>query len=225
MLLRVNEFSSWFELPEAAFSAAQKLAEQVAARAEGMTHLKDYQALGASLVAQQPARIFEIGTYLGLTANFFLDVLPDSTVVSIAYVNPPRLLGGRRFNNSELKKSEVGAAVTRANQSRFHQHYGDSHQLSATELIAQYGRFDFVFIDGDHSLEGVKQDTQLALALLSPGGMICWHDANPKDRYLDVRHFLETMPRHALATADTYIGGVACWSEQVERRIRDHAQR
>lgn len=38
-------------------------------------------------------------------------------------------------------------------------------------------RFDMVWIDGDHTYEGVRDDIRRWKALLSPGGFICGHDA------------------------------------------------
>jgi len=35
---------------------------------------------------------------------------------------------------------------------------------------------DAIFIDGDHSRQGVTHDTELASALIRPGGIIVWHD-------------------------------------------------
>lgn len=35
---------------------------------------------------------------------------------------------------------------------------------------------DFIFIDGAHDYESVKYDTALARTLLSPGGIVAWHD-------------------------------------------------
>lgn len=37
---------------------------------------------------------------------------------------------------------------------------------------------DVVFIDADHSREGVENDTRLALLAVRTGGMIIWHDDN-----------------------------------------------
>ena len=80
---------------------------------------------------------------------------------------------------------------------------------------------DFVFIDGDHSREGVRQDTELARAILAPGGAIAWHDANPKRKYIDSRLYLEQdLPNLALATEDDFIGGVALWTAALEQRLR-----
>jgi hypothetical protein len=38
------------------------------------------------------------------------------------------------------------------------------------------GKFDLIFIDGNHSYIGVKADTENALCILKEGGIIVWHD-------------------------------------------------
>lgn len=220
MLVRENNFVDWFGIKDQEREKLERLAEEAASLANGMTHVKDYFALGAVALATQPKSIFEIGTYLGVTSNFFLKLLPNVKVVSIAFINPPRLFARIRFNNSELKKYQVGSAVEAQYRSRFMQLFGDSHKLSGEDLLNRFDPFDFIFIDGDHSLEGVKLDTKLADSLLSSEGTISWHDANPKPRYLDVRDHLECMSRIALATMDDYIGGIACWSQAIENKLK-----
>lgn len=37
---------------------------------------------------------------------------------------------------------------------------------------------DAIFIDADHSREGVLNDTALAAAVIRPGGILIWHDDN-----------------------------------------------
>lgn len=49
-----------------------------------------------------------------------------------------------------------------------------SHELSPEQLPEA----DVVFIDGDHSLEGVTKDTFLARCVLREGGIVIWHDYN-----------------------------------------------
>jgi predicted O-methyltransferase YrrM len=220
MLKRCSDFSTWFGLAPDAQKRIRALAESAAAMSSGMTHLRDYVALGAICLAVKPRSIFEIGTYLGVTSDFFLKLLPDVHVISIAYINPCRFLFGKRYNNSELRKRQVGSTVDRRHRSRFTQIYGSSHEIDPQTFIEKYTSVDLVLIDGDHSGEGVEQDTRLAQSLISPGGTICWHDANPKERYLPVRQFLESMPLLALATQDEYVGGVACWNLQIEEKLR-----
>jgi predicted O-methyltransferase YrrM len=48
---------------------------------------------------------------------------------------------------------------------------------------------DVVFIDGDHSEGVVAHDSDLARALVKPGGVIIWHDANNDG--VEVRQVLE----------------------------------
>jgi len=35
---------------------------------------------------------------------------------------------------------------------------------------------DFIFVDGDHSMEGIRTDWQIVLSKLRPGGIACLHD-------------------------------------------------
>jgi hypothetical protein len=48
---------------------------------------------------------------------------------------------------------------------------------SATFDFAPYrGAIDFVYVDGAHSYDYVRNDTEAALGLLSPNGVIAWDD-------------------------------------------------
>lgn len=54
---------------------------------------------------------------------------------------------------------------------------GDSHSADALRFLQNLGvAFDFAFIDGDHSYEGVKADTILALPFIKKGGVVAFHD-------------------------------------------------
>jgi predicted O-methyltransferase YrrM len=58
----------------------------------------------------------------------------------------------------------------------------DSHRQSTRQHITRLleGRpIDFLFIDGDHSREGVWQDFNMYSALVAPGGLIAFHDISP----------------------------------------------
>lgn len=46
-------------------------------------------------------------------------------------------------------------------------------------------QYDLIFIDGDHSYEGVKKDFELYKELLSPRGYIVFHDIDPEHVYKD----------------------------------------
>src|SRR5437773_3011416 len=155
MLIRVDSLFDLFELNEESRERGRASAASASARAGDMMHIKDYEALSAVLLHYQPRQIFEIGTYLGVTSNFFLDLLPETRVLSIAFCNSRLAFWRQSFKNSGLSRRQIGSAVDVARRSRFTQLYGDSHGLDAQALVEEYGAFDLVFIDGDHTRSGV----------------------------------------------------------------------
>lgn len=61
-------------------------------------------------------------------------------------------------------------------------HYirGDSHQSEVIDEVKKwcdYDKIDFLFIDGDHSYEGVKKDWEMYGPLVQKGGIVAFHDA------------------------------------------------
>jgi len=53
----------------------------------------------------------------------------------------------------------------------------ETHSHDAAKKID--GQFDFIFVDGDHSLEGITRDWQDWSGRVSPGGIIALHDTLP----------------------------------------------
>ena len=53
---------------------------------------------------------------------------------------------------------------------------GDSHNPDTAQLIKEYAPFDFIFIDGDHTYEGVKKDFEMYAPMLVEGGIVGFHD-------------------------------------------------
>ena len=220
MLNRIDSFFDFFALDDSDRLLGRRLSSEAAARSDGMTHLKDYEALAATVLYKKPRLIFEIGTYLGITSDFFLQLIPECRVVSIAYVNRKCNILRKKHNNSGLTKKQIGSMVHQNRRSRFTQLIGDSHKLRANDLLENYGHFDLVFIDGDHSYEGVLRDTELIKNIIDKEGVICWHDANQRQKYMDVCLFLEKEQSFmAIATKDDYTGGIACWSEIIQDHI------
>jgi predicted O-methyltransferase YrrM len=218
VLVRNKDFFAFLGLDEAA--RVRGLAAG-AERAGTMMDVQDYAALAAVALHVRPRSVFEIGTYRGNTSDFFLALLPECRVTSIAYEDPNGNSIAPPNNDSGLPHAEIGSRVSPERRARFTQLYGNSHDLTAPEMLAAHGHFDLVLIDGDHSHAGVMQDTELARGLIHEQGVICWHDANPNPLYLDVRRYLEQdCPLLALATWDDFIGGIACWSREIEARLR-----
>ena len=66
---------------------------------------------------------------------------------------------------------------------------GDTHLQETLDMVNDYAPFDCVFIDGDHSTEGVKMDFEMYSPLVRKGGIVGFHDYN----HGPVRTFLDTM--------------------------------
>ena len=67
---------------------------------------------------------------------------------------------------------------------------GDSHAQETRDMVAKRGPYDFLFIDGDHSTDGVRLDYEMYSPLVRVGGLVGFHDYN----HNPVRTFLETLP-------------------------------
>jgi predicted O-methyltransferase YrrM len=63
---------------------------------------------------------------------------------------------------------------------------GDSHTKDMFEQVKDFcPKYDFIFIDGDHTYDGVKHDFELYKNLLSPRGVIGFHDIDPNHIFAD----------------------------------------
>jgi hypothetical protein len=67
---------------------------------------------------------------------------------------------------------------------------------AASRAAEQGMRFDFVFIDGDHSYEGCLTDIRAWLPLVKPGGWIGGHDWEKPARGRVTDAVLTVFPRH-----------------------------
>ena len=129
--------------------------------------------------AARPRVIFEIGTFDGRTAlNLAANAPETATVLTLD-------LPAAAWNSTALplapgedllvKKESSGERFRTSPWGRkIRQLHGDS---ASFDFSPWHGGADFVFIDGSHSLEYVRNDTEKALALLRDGhGVIVWHD-------------------------------------------------
>lgn len=120
-----------------------------------------------------PSKVLEIGTAKGGTLFLWARLAqPDATIVSID-------LPGGKFGGGY---SERQAAIYRrftGKEQKLHLLREDSHARATFEKARQLfdGKpIDLLFIDGDHTFEGVKRDWEMYSQLVRPGGMIVFHD-------------------------------------------------
>ena len=130
----------------------------------------------------QPRRIFEIGTFQGVTtahmaangkAEIFTLDLPRDLAVDVTH-----------YTQSDLRllqpREEIGIAYRPFNaDGRIHQLFGDSRTF---DYSAYLGSMDLVLVDACHLFDYVVSDTRNALRLLGDRGAILWHDfGNSRD--------------------------------------------
>lgn len=133
----------------------------------------ELQTLGEILSTRRPERALEIGTASGGTLLFLTRLAsPRATIVSVD-------LPGGQFGG--------GYGDTRAwfyrrfarRQQRVELVRGDSHSSRVRDKIVTAldgQKLDYLFIDGDHSYDGVKCDFELYGPLVAKGGLIAFHD-------------------------------------------------
>jgi len=77
---------------------------------------------------------------------------------------------------------------------------------------------DFLYIDGDHSFGGVREDFDTLYAMLKPGGIIAFHDVDYK--HLGVLVFVETLKLFNVITDCILIDTMVIARKPESRSIR-----
>ena len=125
------------------------------------------------IAPMRPKAILEIGTANGGTL-FLLSKFsaPDSLIISVDLPVGP-FIGGINYKTSSFYKAFTSHKQKMVLISR------DSHKPSTLEKVKKNlkkKQLDILFIDGDHSYEGVKQDFEMYSPLVKKKGIIAFHD-------------------------------------------------
>ena len=132
--------------------------------------------------------MLEIGTFNGGTLYLFARII-NSTSEIISLDMP----GGKFGGGYEKFKIPFFTNFARGNQKiyliRANSHLPSS--LQKVENILKGKEIDFLFIDGDHSYNGVKKDFEMYSPLVRKGGLIVFHDIcnHPAGTECDVSSF------------------------------------
>lgn len=130
-------------------------------------------AFGKIVAAQQPTRALEIGTARGGTLLFLTRLArPDATIISVD------LPGGEFGGGYSPRRRWYYQRFARRGQ-RLELLQGNSHAVDMVERVRatlQGELLDYLFIDGDHTYEGVKKDFQMYAPLVRKGGIVAFHD-------------------------------------------------
>jgi len=130
----------------------------------------------AVLAKMKPEIVLEIGTANGGTLFLFSRIASeDATIISIDLPSG-RFGGGYPRWKIPFYKSFV------LKRQKIHLIRADSHKnetLEQIKAILTGRKLDFLFIDGDHTYEGVKKDFEIYSPLVRKGGIIAFHDIVP----------------------------------------------
>lgn len=164
----------------------------------------EIQILSSLIAYLRPKHVLEIGTYLGYTTLHFAMNTPDDSLIYTLDL-PPNFLEVKETEKKQkrlsyddlqvMKLSSKGAKKRYFHHTPYHKKiielFGNSREF---DFSPYYGKIDFIFIDGNHSREFVKSDTENALKMLSAHGVILWHDYD----YIihpDIFHYLNDLSR------------------------------
>jgi hypothetical protein len=122
-------------------------------------------------IERTPGHIVEIGTHLGHTAKEIATAFPTRSLFCVDCCAP----------EYGLKLEDIGSATKGMNNVAL--------TIMDSKLYAIPSGTGVIFIDGDHTWEGVKADTENALRhYKTHQGLIVWHDYNQE---FEVMPYLE----------------------------------
>lgn len=135
--------------------------------------------------AMKPQVCVEIGSARGKSACYIGSALRDNGAGVLYAIDPH---APTAWNDS---RSVETLPIIQANIRRFGlERYVEVVRATSTEAAATWSRpIDLLFIDGDHSYEGVARDWELFSPFVSPLGAVVFHDT-----LWDLRHAEQTRP-------------------------------
>lgn len=133
--------------------------------------------------------ILEIGTWYGKTTYELASAFPNKIVYTIDYMEDDLILS-EHGTKTRAKKEDLCKYAKDLDNVVFI--YENSH----TYDFYQLGYIDFIFIDGNHSFDGVKKDSEKSIDYLrgNNGGIIAWHDIHNKG-LTDVPRYLNCLAK------------------------------
>ena len=135
------------------------------------------------LKARELKRVCEIGTFRGGTLYIWCQLAAqDAQVISVD-------LPGGQFGGGYNERSLPFFQSFRRPGQSLHCIRGSSHDATIRAEFQKSlngAELDFLFIDGDHSYAGVKQDFEFYSKFVKRGGVIGFHDIHHRPEYPDI---------------------------------------
>ncbi|MBI3654610.1 MAG: class I SAM-dependent methyltransferase [Acidobacteria bacterium] len=165
----------------------------------GGTRLEELLYLANVTKVLKPKTIFEIGTYNGRTTSIFImNAPPDATVITL---DLPAATEVRSDSANDYIDTDINLVKRRklaryvyelGMESRYRQILCDSMEFDPTPYS---GTIELGFIDGAHSYEYVKNDTEKVAVMMAERGLVMWHDYGGKGRFKPLSDYLESLAK------------------------------
>jgi predicted O-methyltransferase YrrM len=161
---------------------------------QGNVSLYELYCLSSIAKNLEPGTIFEIGTFDGRTTLHFALNTGDGTKIHTLDLPPSELENVRMKLDAgdhqlvDKKGFRIGENyLDRDESKKVTQHLSDSASFDYSPF---FNSIDLFFVDGAHSYDYVRSDTENALKTIKPGGMILWHDYT---NVIDVTEYLNEL--------------------------------
>jgi hypothetical protein len=147
---------------------------------DGMLRSSEAMVLLSILVAEHPKSVLEIGTYMGHTTRQMAENLEAAIIHT---VDLPEAFSGECNAKQSLPKDDFHLIKRRvvgrefkgqSGAGRIVQHLADT----ATWRFEEAGHPTFFFIDGSHTFEYCKNDSEKCFDLCGGRGVFLWHDCD-----------------------------------------------
>lgn len=162
----------------------------------------DTEAWVLAVLAKGARTLFEFGTATGRTTCLWARNTPEDASITTITLAPDQHGGyaaGEGDNAAAGRQALSESAHTRFRYedapegAKVRQLFGDSKELDPAPYA---GRCDLIFIDGSHAYSYVKSDTEKAMRMVAPGGVILWHDYRGRGgKAGDVYRYLNELSR------------------------------
>ncbi|MEX2572506.1 MAG: class I SAM-dependent methyltransferase [Gemmatimonadota bacterium] len=135
-----------------------------------------------AVLAKRASRLFEFGTCTGRTTYLWARNSPPDAHIATITLTPDEADEYRHEGGDSrraLQTARLESRYTRFMYSgapaeeKVEQLFGDSKELDERPFAADC---DLVFVDGSHAYSYVKSDSEKALEMVAPGGVVLWHD-------------------------------------------------
>lgn len=152
---------------------------------------EEFRGLADYVKSKKPRVIVEIGTKKGGSFFIWARYIKPKHLISIDLPGgihgggfPKQKIPFLKFFLSDVPNSKVSVLL------------GDSHKnetLLALEKLLNNEKIDFLFIDGDHTYEGVKSDFDMYKSLMNKGGIVAFHDIVDTDYHHNLNCYVDKL--------------------------------